>query len=54
MFHHTHTHYNHVCLSLLAHFFFFVSYWRPGNDDPPHVINGHNYVIEEWSAVGCK
>ena len=31
-----------------------VSYWLPGNIGPPDVINGHNYVIEEWSAVRCK
>jgi len=32
----------------------FVSYWLPGNEGPLRVINGHNYVIEEWSAVCCK
>lgn len=32
----------------------FVSYCLPGNEGPPHVINGHNYVIEEWSAVTTR
>lgn len=49
-----HTHCNHVCLTLSLLACFSASYWQPGNDGPPHVINGHNYVIEEWSAVGCK
>lgn len=53
MYHHTR--YNHVCV-LESSFTgsLFVSYWLPGNEGPPHVINGHNYVIEEWSAPSCK
>lgn len=36
---HTRTHRIIVCPWV------FVSYWQTGNDDRPHVINGHNYVM---------
>lgn len=49
----------HTIIMSVSDFFFFtgslsVPYWKPGNEAPPRVINGHNYVIEEWSAVRCK
>lgn len=48
---------HNIIMCVLESFFIgslFVSYWLPGNEGPPHVINGHNYVIEEWSASCCK
>lgn len=49
-----HPQYNHVCHRVRLYWLFFVSYWLLGNEGPPPVINGHNYVIEEWSASSCK
>lgn len=49
---------SHTIIMCVSESFFtgslFVSYWLPGNEGPPQVINGHNYVIEEWSAACYK
>lgn len=49
VFHVSHTH-THIHTRLWV----FVRYWITGNDDRSHVINGHNYVIEEWSGFSSK